>query len=189
MPATSLLLLASTGPLGSVVRSPGGPPGSQGPGPCQVDRTSSCEGSCDGQLGSSSPLFRLLSAARRLRAHAFVVVPQGCASPRGSASSGGSFVCSPLRGNTSGLHLPFCGSALGGVHAALSCAFDINASGLAAMAFSASLAGSALAVSLARAGAAPTTGSAPPCSFASMLEGSGSLASTFLAIAAGPRWP
>ena len=81
MPATSLLLLASTGPLGSVVRSPGGPPGSQGPGPCQVDRTSSHDGSRDGQSGSSSPLFGLLSAARRLRARAFVVVPQGCAGP------------------------------------------------------------------------------------------------------------
>jgi len=33
------------------------PPGSQGPGPSQVDRTTSCDGSRGGQLGSHSPSF------------------------------------------------------------------------------------------------------------------------------------
>jgi hypothetical protein len=52
---------------------------------------------------------------------------------------------------------------------------------------SASPVGLALVVSLARAGAVPTTGSTPPHSCVSMLEGSESITSVFSAIAAGPR--
>ena len=71
------------------------------------------------------------------------------------------------------------------------CALDINAyinaSGLAAAAFSASPAGSTPALSPARAGAAPTTGSAPPRSCALTFEGPRFLTSVFSAIGAGPR--
>jgi hypothetical protein len=54
------LSMASTGLFDSKMCFLGGfPPGSQGPGPSQVDRTSSRDGSRGGQLGSSLPSFGL----------------------------------------------------------------------------------------------------------------------------------
>ena len=84
-----------------------------------------------------------------------------------------------------------CSPSCGGVSTSsprmtLSCAQDNNASGLAAAATSsASPAGLAPAVSLARAGAAPTTGGTPPHLCASTLKGLACLTSASLAIAAG----
>ena len=88
MPAASFLLLASTGPLDSVVRSPAGPPGSQGPGRCQVDRTALCDDSRGAKSGSSLPSFGL---------------------PCGSVLCS----CSPSCSSTSTLRSPFCGGASG----------------------------------------------------------------------------
>ena len=66
-------------------------PGSQGLGPCQVDRTSSRDGSRDGESGSTSPLFKLLcsSASSTLRlpfAAVARVTARACACPLAAAS-------------------------------------------------------------------------------------------------------
>ena len=67
------------------------------------------------------------------------------------------------------------------------CAEGTNASGLAVVAHSASLAGSMPEVTLARAGAAPTTSNAPPSLCAVTPRGSTSPASATSATPAGPR--
>jgi len=58
MPAA--MSMASTGLFELMIRLPAGPPpGSQGPGPSQVDRTSSHGGSGNGQLGLQLPSIGL----------------------------------------------------------------------------------------------------------------------------------
>ena len=112
-----------TCPLGGL------PPGSQGLGPYRVDRTSSRDGSFEGESGSSSGCFATML---RFLVYSF-----------GGGSGGGSCVRLPSRGSVSTSR----------PRIALSCAKDISASKLAAAAFSASPAGSTLAVSPTRAGA------------------------------------
>jgi len=122
--------------------------------------------------------------------------------------------CMPSCGGTSGLHAPSVGSASGthpalpfGPHRggsgsclpscgsisdlgpALLCIQGVNALGLAALALSASLAGSMLAVPLARAGAAPTTASTPPCSCTSASAHLIGLTLAFSATPVSPRGP
>ena len=153
-----------------MICSPAGPPGSQGPGPCQVGRTSlrnDLHGSCltlFGLLCGIVPRLRSPFRGGVSRLHR----PSG-----GSASGGGSYTSpSPFRGSASCFHWPSCGCALSsrlvchGVSTscprpALSCAQDTHALGLAVAAFSVSPAGSTPAVPSAKAGAAPATGNAP----------------------------
>ena len=111
MPAA--MSMASTGPL-DLVRCPpaGPPPRSQGPGPSQVDRTISCDGSCNNQLGLYVPSYEV----------PYGVMPCLCSLSGGSAlglhlplcggTSGRSSLC--LHGSASGLRSPFCGSTSGG---------------------------------------------------------------------------
>ena len=85
MPA--VMSMASTGLLGLRICSPvGPPPGSQGPGPSQVDRTTSCNGSRDSHPGSHVLSFG---------------VPCDI-TPHSRSPSGGS---------ASGFCLPICGGA------------------------------------------------------------------------------
>src|SRR5260221_240012 len=109
------------------------PPGSQGPGPSQVDRTTSCDGSRNGQLGLRLPLFRrsaLMSCGNAsglgfaptpsrqhlkhmlARSDASVRSPSPvdgvlilCSHFRGSTSGGGSCACLPSHGNLPRSHL------------------------------------------------------------------------------------
>ena len=131
----------------------------------QVDWVSSCDTSRGGQSGSHSWVHGGISSAPS----------SSCsASPCGRTAwhSPSLRRCSHFRGSASGLCQASCGGAsCGGTVAslpspALSCAHDTNASGLAALAVSATSAGPTLAVSSARAVAVPTTGNAPPPSFA-----------------------
>jgi len=98
-----------------------------------------------------------------------------------------------FRDSASALRLPFCGStSCGGTSTsclctALSFAQRTNALGLAAMAFSALLAGLMLVILSARAGVAPTMGDAPPHSCALMHEGSTFRRSTFTTAPASLR--
>jgi len=86
MPA--VMSMASTGLFGLRICSPvGPPPGSQGPGPSQVDWTTSCNGSRNGQPGSHVPSFRV-PCAITLHLH---------------SPSGGSALC---------FRLPICGGTL-----------------------------------------------------------------------------
>jgi len=110
------------------------------------------------------------------------------------------YLCSPLFGrhlcfhnSASALHSSFCGSTSGGCtstpcpHPALSCAHDTNALGLAALAVSALSAGLTPMVSSARAGAVPTSNSAPPYSYALTHEGSTPPTSAFLSTPGSPK--
>ena len=111
MPAA--MSMASTGPL-DLVRCPpaGPPPRSQGPGPSQVDRTMSCDGSCDDQLGLYAPSYEVpYGVMPRLRS-----LSGGSASGSRLPLCGGASGRSSLRlhGSASGLRSPFCGSASGG---------------------------------------------------------------------------
>ena len=137
-----------------------------------MGRPSSHDGSHNDQQGLYLPFFRFICG-------------------------NGLHLCLPFSSNSLGLCVPSCSntssshlasrSSVSTSHLALPCTRGTSASDLAVMAFSALLAGSTLAVSSARADAAPTTGSAPPHSCALMLKGSGSFASAFSARAAGPR--
>ena len=104
----------------------------------------------------------LVAAHRALARAGFLWGASGLHLPfRGSASGGGSCVCLPSRGGVSTLR----------PRPALSRAQGTSASDLAAVAFSASPAGSKPAVPSTSAGAVPTTGSAPPRSCALTPEG------------------
>ena len=203
MPA-AMSLSASTGLFEPIFCSPASPPGSKGPGPCRVRRTSLCDDSRNGQQGSCSPLFGLICGDGLRLCLPFsdndldLCAPScGNTSSSRSASRGGISTSrwgspcggvvrwrSPFRGGGSWLRQPSGGRASGGgsymallprgklstSHPASPCAHGTSASSLAAVAISASLAGSTPAVPSARAGATPTTGNAPPRSCALTFE-------------------
>ena len=111
MPAA--MSMASTGPL-DLVRCPpaGPPPRSQGPGPSQVDRTMSCNGPCDDQLGLYAPSYEVPYGVMP-RLHSLSGgSTSGLCLPLCGGASGHSSLC--LHGSASGLRSPFCGSASGG---------------------------------------------------------------------------
>ena len=162
---------APSTPRESAIRSLAGPPsGPQGPGPSQVDRTSSRDNSLGGQSGLWPPSFRLpRGSASPLRwppvGALHCVAPRSC-SPSGGTASGNSG--SRLHDSTSGLCPPFYGSISGGGSStlrprpALYCAQGTNASGLAVLVVSVLPAGPTPAGPSARASATPTTRQALP---------------------------
>jgi hypothetical protein len=174
MPTALLLLLASTDPSDLMVHSSTGPPGSQGLGPCQVDRTSLCNGSRDGQQSSCSPLFGLLCSGMLASCSPFHGGASGLCLPFcGGALDSNSCIHLPFCGSTSGLWPP-CGSVLTS-SLALPYAQRTSTSSLVVVATSALLVGSMPVVLSARAGIVPTTDSAFPHLCTSMLEGLRSL--------------
>jgi len=90
------------------------------------------------------------------------------------------------RGGGSGPRLLSCGG-VSGIGPASPCVQGANASGLAALALSASLAGSMPSVPPARAGVAPTTGTTPLVRARQRSRGSTSIASTFATMHASSR--
>ena len=185
------MFMTSLGPFSSAMYSPG-PPGSQGAGPCHVDRTSLrngpvggpslCLPPCGGMLtirspcsstSGSGPPFRGIASTLGSRSALIQVSLRSCFC--GGASSGDSHMAMPPRAN------------LSTSHAALTCAQGTSASSLAAVAISALPAGLTPVVPSARAGAAPTTCNAPPHLSVSTQGGSTSPTSTFSGTPASPK--
>ena len=164
--------MASTGPLDSMDLSPGNlPPGSQGPGPSQVDRISLFISS-HGSQSSAPSCFCGGTSSALLPPHGTSPGSQTCLCLSGLPCGIMVRLCSPSGGSTSPLRLPVCSSASSSClpsrhglltsHLATPCAQGANTSDLAMMALSASPVGSTPMVPLVRAGAAPTTGNTPP---------------------------